>query len=73
MYKKILILGGTHEAYRLVDLIISNFSPEKLIVVSSLSGTTSNPRIPSGEVRVGGFGGFLGFSQKCLDFFQRNS
>tara|TARA_Y100001970_G_scaffold284203_1_gene401070 strand:- start:874 stop:1668 length:795 start_codon:yes stop_codon:yes gene_type:complete len=60
MSRKLLILGGTFEAYRLVDLLISNFSEEKLIVVSSLSGATTNPKITSGEFRIGGFGGFSG-------------
>ena len=60
MYKKLLILGGTHEAYSLVETLITNFSSEKLKIVSSLAGYTSNPKLPPGEVRLGGYGGFLG-------------
>ncbi|MFD9741489.1 cobalt-precorrin-6A reductase [Umezawaea sp. NPDC059074] len=48
-----LILGGTGEARRLAGLLPGE-------VVSSLAGRVSDPRLPSGEVRVGGFGGVSG-------------
>ena len=67
MTKKLLILGGTHEAYSLADYLISNFPSEKLITVSSLSGATSNPKIPAGEVRIGGFGGFFGLKNYLIN------
>jgi len=49
----ILILGGTGEARRLAGLLPGE-------VVSSLAGRVSDPRLPVGEVRVGGFGGVSG-------------
>jgi precorrin-6A/cobalt-precorrin-6A reductase len=49
----ILILGGTGEARRLAALLPGR-------VVSSLAGRVTDPRLPSGEVRVGGFGGIDG-------------
>ena len=58
--KKLLILGGTHEAYELAECLVSKFSSEQLIVISSLAGATVNPKIPTGEVRIGGFGGLSG-------------
>ncbi|GII84315.1 precorrin-6A reductase [Sphaerisporangium siamense] len=50
----VLILGGTGEARRLAAALAGR--PE-VRVVSSLAGRVSDPRLPEGEVRVGGFGG----------------
>lgn len=60
MPKKLLILGGTHEAYNLAESLSKEFPSKKLIIVSSLSGATLNPKIPVGTLRIGGFGGFRG-------------
>lgn len=49
----ILILGGTGEARRLAARLPGE-------VVSSLAGRVAAPRLPEGEVRVGGFGGVDG-------------
>jgi precorrin-6A/cobalt-precorrin-6A reductase len=49
----ILILGGTGEARALAAELRGAGVP----VVSSLAGRVANPRLPVGEVRVGGFGG----------------
>jgi precorrin-6A/cobalt-precorrin-6A reductase len=49
----ILILGGTGEG----RLLASRLPGE---VVSSLAGRVSDPRLPDGEVRIGGFGGVDG-------------
>lgn len=49
----ILILGGTAEARELAAGLCATGVP----VVSSLAGRVANPRLPAGEVRVGGFGG----------------
>ncbi|GLZ33389.1 precorrin-6A reductase [Lentzea sp. NBRC 105346] len=46
-----LVLGGTGEARRLAALVP---------VISSLAGRVSDPRLPDGDVRVGGFGGVDG-------------
>ncbi|GAB2620484.1 precorrin-6A reductase [Paractinoplanes abujensis] len=49
-----LILGGTSEARALAAALPG------LTVISSLAGRTSAPRLPVGEVRIGGFGGVDG-------------
>ncbi|MFG2575119.1 cobalt-precorrin-6A reductase [Streptomyces sp. NPDC048481] len=53
----VLILGGTAEARRLAELL--GGEPD-LTVTSSLAGRVTAPRLPTGEVRVGGFGGVEG-------------
>ncbi|MFN3339106.1 MAG: cobalt-precorrin-6A reductase, partial [Dietzia sp.] len=53
---RILVLGGTGEARRLADLMVV----AGLDVVTSLAGKVSRPRLPRGEVRIGGFGGAEG-------------
>lgn len=54
---KILLLGGTGEARHLADLLAHDPGVE---VVSSLAGRTLDARLPTGEVRQGGFGGVEG-------------
>jgi precorrin-6A/cobalt-precorrin-6A reductase len=49
----ILVLGGTAEARELADAL----DAADAAVVSALAGRVSNPRLPRGEVRIGGFGG----------------
>ncbi|HET6706722.1 cobalt-precorrin-6A reductase [Amycolatopsis sp.] len=49
----ILILGGTGEARQLAEAL----EAREVRVVSSLAGRVARPRLPVGEVRVGGFGG----------------
>lgn len=54
----ILILGGTGEARSLAErLAVLGIS-----FVSSLAGRVQNPRLPVGDVRVGGFGGVDGLA-----------
>jgi len=53
----ILILGGTSEASELAARLASRTD---LQVISSLAGRVSQPRLPAGIVRVGGFGGVSG-------------
>jgi precorrin-6A/cobalt-precorrin-6A reductase len=50
---RVLILGGTGEARELAALLHA----DNVAVVSSLAGRVARPRLPVGEVRVGGFGG----------------
>lgn len=50
---KTLILGGTGEARALASLLHARGDA----FVSSLAGRVRNPRLPAGEVRIGGFGG----------------
>ncbi|MFI6499617.1 precorrin-6A/cobalt-precorrin-6A reductase [Nonomuraea typhae] len=54
----VLILGGTAEARALAAELV----PLGRRVVSSLAGRVTNPRLPVGEVREGGFGGPAGLA-----------
>ncbi|WP_225801533.1 cobalt-precorrin-6A reductase [Streptomyces sp. NK15101] len=51
----VLILGGTTEARALAGLLHG-----RVRVTSSLAGRVASPRLPVGEVRIGGFGGVEG-------------
>ncbi|WP_286260399.1 cobalt-precorrin-6A reductase [Streptomyces graminofaciens] len=55
----VLILGGTTEARRLAELL---HGTPGLTLTSSLAGRVASPRLPPGEVRVGGFGGTEGLA-----------
>ena len=55
---RVLILGGTGDARRLAALAAA----AGFEVASSLAGRTSAPRLPAGDVRVGGFGGSEGLA-----------
>ncbi|MGW3351826.1 cobalt-precorrin-6A reductase [Nonomuraea rubra] len=57
--RRVLILGGTAEARALAAELDAR---PGLRVVSSLAGRVSNPRLPVGEVREGGFGGAGGLA-----------
>jgi precorrin-6A/cobalt-precorrin-6A reductase len=59
----ILILGGTAEARELAAELDGAAVP----VVSSLAGRVANPRLPAGELRVGGFGGPDGLARWLRD------
>ncbi|WP_433519135.1 cobalt-precorrin-6A reductase [Nonomuraea sp. CA-143628] len=52
--RRVLILGGTAEARALAAELAD---VPGVHVVSSLAGRVTNPRLPVGEVRAGGFGG----------------
>lgn len=60
MTKTLLILGGTTEGYKLAEAATSL---PNLRVVSSLAGRVGSPRLPAGEVRIGGFGGIAGLAE----------
>ncbi|MFD6244008.1 cobalt-precorrin-6A reductase [Streptomyces roseolus] len=53
----VLILGGTTEARVLAGLL-----HPRARVTSSLAGRVAAPRLPAGEVRIGGFGGAEGLA-----------
>jgi precorrin-6A/cobalt-precorrin-6A reductase len=55
----ILVLGGTAEARQLAAELLAQGVP----VTSSLAGRVSRPRLPAGEVRLGGFGGPEGLAR----------
>jgi precorrin-6A/cobalt-precorrin-6A reductase len=59
----ILVLGGTAEARALAVLLVAADVP----VVSSLAGRVTEPRLPVGEVRIGGFGGVPGLRSWLVD------
>ena len=52
--RTILVLGGTGEARAIAAALRA--APD-VRVISTLAGRIANPRLPAGEVRVGGFGG----------------
>ncbi|WP_037303415.1 cobalt-precorrin-6A reductase [Amycolatopsis orientalis] len=55
----LLILGGTGEARELATELVARGEH----VVSSLAGRVARPKLPDGEVRVGGFGGPEGLAR----------
>lgn len=61
---RVLLLGGTAEARdlarRLVDAGVD--------VTSSLAGRVTRPRLPVGQVRIGGFGGVTGLRTALAEF-----
>ncbi|MFF5126392.1 cobalt-precorrin-6A reductase [Streptomyces syringium] len=58
--RHVLILGGTTEARRLADGLAAD---PALRVTSSLAGRVAAPRLPAGQVRIGGFGGPEGLAR----------
>ncbi|WFB11014.1 cobalt-precorrin-6A reductase [Streptomyces sp. LX-29] len=58
--RHVLILGGTTEARRLAAGLAAD---PALRVTSSLAGRVAQPRLPAGEVRIGGFGGPEGLAR----------
>jgi precorrin-6A/cobalt-precorrin-6A reductase len=61
---RVLLLGGTGEARELAAALVS----DGVEVVTSLAGRVARPRLPVGEVRVGGFGGVPGLRSYARDF-----
>ena len=61
---RVLILGGTQEAYELAERLAEI---ERLEIISSLAGRTREPRQPRGAVRSGGFGGPEGLARYLRD------
>ncbi len=57
--RHLLVLGGTTEARELAQALADE---PALRVTSSLAGRVARPRLPAGEVRVGGFGGTEGLA-----------
>jgi precorrin-6A/cobalt-precorrin-6A reductase len=55
----VLVLGGTGEGRELAGQLAAFGRP----VISSLAGRVSQPRLPAGPVRVGGFGGVDGLAE----------
>ncbi len=61
---RVLILGGTHEAFQLAEQMAQRGG---IAFISSLAGRTREPRRPIGEVRIGGFGGAEGLARYLRD------
>lgn len=61
---RVLVLGGTAEARALAAVLVE----DGVEVVSSLAGRVARPRLPVGEVRVGGFGGVEGLRSYAAGF-----
>ena len=61
---RVLVLGGTAEARELAAALLADGSE----VVSSLAGRVARPRLPVGEVRIGGFGGVAGLRDFAAGF-----
>ena len=59
---RILLLGGTGEARALAARLYPDTD-----VISSLAGRVPDPTLPTGPVRVGGFGGVAGLRQWLRD------
>ena len=57
---RVLILGGTTEARRLVEHLVGRGDID---IVSALAGRVASPRMPPGQVRVGGFAGATGLTE----------
>lgn len=53
---RVLLLGGTAEARELAGVLVAAGHD----VTTSLAGRVARPRLPVGEVRIGGFGGVQG-------------
>ncbi|WP_343571867.1 cobalt-precorrin-6A reductase [Mycobacterium sp.] len=64
MSRRVLLLGGTAEARALAARLVA----DGVDVTSSLAGRVARPRMPDGQVRVGGFGGVDGLRKALRDF-----
>ncbi|MFY1691772.1 cobalt-precorrin-6A reductase [Plantactinospora sp. WMMB782] len=64
MTNRVLLLGGTAEARELAAALVGR--PDTM-VVSSLAGRVADPRLPLGEVRIGGFGGPEGLARWLVE------
>lgn len=61
---RVLILGGTSEARDLAARLLDTGHD----VTSSLAGRVTEPRLPVGTVRIGGFGGVEGLRAALVDY-----
>ena len=58
MTGRVLVLGGTGEARQLATALVA----QGVDVLTSLAGRVADPALPTGEVRIGGFGGAEGLA-----------
>ncbi|MGX7680107.1 cobalt-precorrin-6A reductase [Jatrophihabitans sp. DSM 45814] len=64
---RILLLGGTGEARQLAVELADGSASTGIQWVSSLAGRVSNPALPVGDVRIGGFGGSSGLVRYLIE------
>lgn len=64
MTGRVLLLGGTSEARELASLLTG----AGICVTSSLAGRVAQPRLPVGDVRIGGFGGVAGLRAALSEY-----
>jgi precorrin-6A/cobalt-precorrin-6A reductase len=64
MKVRLLILGGTSEARELA----AELAEAGVDVTTSLAGRVAKPRLPAGQVRIGGFGGIEGLRSALADY-----
>ncbi len=62
--RRVLLLGGTSEARTLAARLVA----DRIELTSSLAGRVAHPRLPEGNVRIGGFGGVDGLRKALADF-----
>lgn len=65
--RTVLVLGGTGEARALAAALDDGTGGDGVRVISTLAGRVANPRLPRGDVRVGGFGGPSGLAAYLRD------
>jgi precorrin-6A/cobalt-precorrin-6A reductase len=64
--RRLLILGGTGEAAVLLEAALARFG-NRLEIISSMAGRTTEPRALPGIQRTGGFGGWQGLARWLLE------
>jgi precorrin-6A/cobalt-precorrin-6A reductase len=63
VHVRVLLLGGTGEARALA----ADLTAAGVDVISSLAGRVSDPALPAGQTRIGGFGGAAGLAAFITD------
>lgn len=64
---RLLLLGGTSEARELAARLVDDHG-SRVEVTSSLAGRVADPRLPVGQVRIGGFGGVEGLRSALAQY-----
>ena len=64
--RRLLVIGGTGDAAKLVRLAANKFG-DRLEITTSLAGRTRSPERLPGEVRIGGFGGASGLANWIVE------
>jgi precorrin-6A/cobalt-precorrin-6A reductase len=59
---RVLLLGGTAESRALAEVLV-----DQVDLISSLAGRVPDPKLPVGDVRIGGFGGVEGMRRWLVE------